>query len=193
MLARWWRGDDADSTRPAPSVGANLALRLINVHMCVIYFYAGVSKLQGESWWTGEAMWRAFSNYEYQSIDMTWMAAYPKLMNLMTHTSVLWELFFCVLIWRPRLRPLMLALAVVLHVGIGACLGMWTFCLIMLVGCASFLPPGSVGELVAGWLRGRGRSEPRATASDASRPVVSWSSRTGVREREPVLTSDEAF
>ncbi len=27
-----------------------------------------------------------------------------------------------------------------LHVGIGACLGMWTFGLIMLVGCAAFLP-----------------------------------------------------
>ena len=31
-------------------------------------------------------------------------------------------------------------MAVVLHVGIGACLGMWTFGLIMLVGCAIFLP-----------------------------------------------------
>ena len=44
------------------------------------------------------------------------------------------------LIWHKRLRPLVLAMAVVLHVGIGACLGMWTFGLIMLVGCASFLP-----------------------------------------------------
>ena len=53
------------------------------------------------------------------------------------------------LIWRPRLRPLMLAGAVVLHAGIGACLGMWTFALIMLVGCASFLPQSAVSELLA--------------------------------------------
>ena len=33
--------------RPAPSVSANLAQRLIQVHMCVIYFFAGISKLQG--------------------------------------------------------------------------------------------------------------------------------------------------
>ena len=69
----------------APSARANLALRLINVHMCVIYFFAGISKLQGEAWWTGEAMWRAFSNLEYQSIDMTWLAWHPWLLNLVTH------------------------------------------------------------------------------------------------------------
>jgi hypothetical protein len=129
---------------PAPSAGANLALRLIQVHMCVIYFFAGITKLQGPSWWSGEAMWRAFANLEYQSFDMTWLAWHPWLVNLMTHVSVMWEISFCVLIWKKVWRPLMLIGAVVLHVGIGACLGMWTFGLVMLIGCASFLP----GELV---------------------------------------------
>src|SRR5206468_10120324 len=121
------RGRGPAASRPAPSAGANLALRLINVHMCVIYFFAGISKLQGEAWWNGEAMWRAFANLEYQSADMTWLAWHPRLLNLVTHVSVLWEASFAVLVWRPRWRPLMLAGAVVLHVGIGACLGMWTF------------------------------------------------------------------
>jgi hypothetical protein len=125
---------------PMASAGANLAIRLIQVHMCVIYFFAGISKLQGQAWWDGEAMWKAFANLEYQSMDMTWLAWHPWLVNAMTHFSVVWEISFCVLIWRPRWRPLVLAGAVALHVGIGACLGMWTFGLIMLVGCASFLP-----------------------------------------------------
>jgi hypothetical protein len=151
------QGDE--SPRPAPSAGANLSLRLINVHMCVIYFFAGVSKLQGESWWTGEAMWRAVSNLEYQSADLTWLAWHPLLINLMTHVCVLWEISFCFLIWRPWLRPLVLLVAVALHVGIGAFLGMWTFGLIMLVGCTSFLPSRAVGDLVASLLAARSRSE----------------------------------
>ena len=73
--------------------------------MCVIYFFAGISKLQGEAWWDGEAMWRAFANLEYQSADMTWLAWHPWLVNLMTHARVLWELSFCVLIWLPPLAP----------------------------------------------------------------------------------------
>jgi hypothetical protein len=85
-------------------------------------------------------MWLAFANLEYQSLDMTWLAWHPWLINAMSHISVLWEISFCALVWHKHLRPFVLAAAVVLHVGIGACLGMWTFGLIMLVGCAAFLP-----------------------------------------------------
>jgi hypothetical protein len=112
--------------------------------MCVIYLFAGLSKLQGEAWWDGQALWGALSNLEYQSADMTWLARHPRLVEVGTHLCVLWELTFCVLVWRPRWRPLVLAGAVALHVGIGACLGMWTFGLIMLAGCASFLPEEAV-------------------------------------------------
>ena len=48
----------------------------------------------------------------------------------------------------PLWRPLVLAGAIVMHAGIGLCLGMWTFGLIMLVGCASFLPNEAVRRLV---------------------------------------------
>ena len=137
--------------------------------MCVIYLFAGISKLQGPSWWNGEAMWRAFANFEYQSLDMTWLAWHPWLINIMSHVSVLWEISFCVLIWKPRWRPLMLAIAVVLHIGIGACLGMWTFGLIMLVGCASFLPNDGVRR-VAGRLIERQRA---VTSGERLREVMS--------------------
>jgi len=181
LIAR--RRSGSAASPPAPSGGANLALRLINVHMCVIYFFAGVSKLQGESWWTGEAMWRAFANLEYQSIDMTWLAWHPWLLNLLSHVCVLWEVFFCVLIWQPRLRPLMLAGAVVLHVGIGACLGMWTFGLIMLVGCASFLPNQAVRDLVAAL--SSGRSKPKTALMPfptPPQPAAPWPIRPEVPE-----------
>jgi Vitamin K-dependent gamma-carboxylase len=137
---RWLAQRRGGPSALAASSAANLAIRLIQVHMCVIYFFAGISKLQGPAWWSGEAMWLAFANLEYQSLDMTWLASHPWLVNAMSQVSVLWEISFCVLVWQKRWRPLVLAVAVVLHVGIGACLGMWTFGLIMLVGCASFLP-----------------------------------------------------
>jgi Vitamin K-dependent gamma-carboxylase len=189
-LDRWLaaRRGRAPAGRPVPSAGANLALRLINVHMCVIYFFAGASKLQGEAWWNGEAMWRAFANLEYQSIDMTWLAWHPRLLDFLTHVSVLWELSFCVLIWRPRLRPFVLAGAIPLHIGIGACLGMWTFGLIMLVGCASFLPEEAVRRLVDSITPGRRRSRPAMSPLPAiAAPVACSSGRLDVRE--PAIVS----
>ena len=155
---------------PARSAGANLALRLIQVHMCVIYLFAGLSKLQGPSWWAGEAMWRAFANLEYQSLDMTWLAWHPWLVNIMTHVSLVWEISFCVLIWKPLWRPVVLAGAVLLHVGIGLCLGMWTFGLIMLVGCAAFLPDVWVSRLAA-FLPLQNAGAGLSTVHSAARPM----------------------
>ena len=61
-----------------PSVAANLAIRLIQVHMCIIYLFSGIGKLQGEHWVDrrGESGSRS-PMLEYQSLDMTWLANHP--------------------------------------------------------------------------------------------------------------------
>ena len=133
----------ADGSRPPerPSTSASLAVRLIQVHMCVIYFFAAMGKLRGDSWWAGDAMWLSVANLEYQSWDVTWLAHWPVLSALATQLTVYWELFFCVLVWPRLTRPIVLALAVPVHLGIALFMGMITFGLIMLVGCLSFVPP----------------------------------------------------
>jgi uncharacterized membrane protein YphA (DoxX/SURF4 family) len=147
---RWLRGRRQGTSLwvGQNSVGANIGIRLIQVNMCVIYLFAGLAKLEGASWWDGYAMWQAFANYEYQTIDLTWLAKHVFVWNILTHVTVVWEISFCTLVWVRLLRPMVLLIAIPLHVGIGAALGMWTFGLIMLVGCASFLSP----VLVRKWL-----------------------------------------
>ncbi|MFV0444238.1 MAG: HTTM domain-containing protein [Planctomycetaceae bacterium] len=130
---------NGDRWTAAPSVGANIGIRLIQVHMCVIYLFAGLAKLEGLSWWEGYAMWQAFANYEYQTLDLTWLAPHDYVWNFITHATIVWEISYCSLIWFPLLRPLIVGMAVLTHVGIGLCLGMWTFGLIMLVGNGAFL------------------------------------------------------
>ncbi len=76
-------------------------MRLMQVHLCVIYIFACHSKLLGESWWNGQAIWQAVSNLEYQSADLTWLAWYPWLVNLLTHVTIVWEMTFWALVWRP--------------------------------------------------------------------------------------------
>lgn len=137
-LDRW-----LDKKRPVtvePSIGANIAIRLIQLHMCVIYFFGGISKLKGGDWWDGSALWMALSNYEYQSLDLTWMIRYPAIIALMTHATVIWETFYCVLIWPRSSRWFMLSMAVAVHCGIAMALGMPTFGLAMLIGNLAFVP-----------------------------------------------------
>lgn len=135
------RGGEQPSGGIEKSVSANLSIRLIQCHMCLIYLFSALGKIQGETWWNGRAIWGAAGNLEYQSWDAVWLAQYPELGNLITHTTVVWELSYCVLIW-PRLwRPLMLAMAVGIHLGIGLWMGMMTFGLAMLIGNLAFIEP----------------------------------------------------
>ncbi|WP_152053159.1 HTTM domain-containing protein [Tautonia marina] len=184
-----WRARRRGVTQAAPSSRANLGKRLIQVHMCTIYFFAGISKLQGLAWWNGEAMWLAFANLEYQSMDMTWLAGHPLLINLATHTTILWEIFFCALIWNRNWRPVMLAGGTAMHLGIGACLGMWTFGLIMLVGCASFLPNERVRQLVEALATRRSRAVPVSFPIAASPQAASSALLGGPHQAMPIVVT----
>jgi hypothetical protein len=121
-------------------MSARLATRLMQVHLCVLYLFAGISKLKGDAWWDGEALWLAAANLEYQSGDLTWLAWRPWLYQLLTHVTVLWESTFWILVWRPAFRPWVLLAGLGVHLGIGAFMGMWTFGLIMMIAYLAFLP-----------------------------------------------------
>src|SRR5205085_6985895 len=116
----------------------------IQVHMCIVYLFAGLGKLQGPSWWDGNAMWLSVANLEYQSIDMTWLASWPLTLNFLTHLTIAWEVSYAALVWPRLTRPIVLTLAIPLHLGIACFLGMITFGLVMLIANLAFVPPRMV-------------------------------------------------
>ncbi len=143
-----------DTSPALPSTTANLAIRLMQVHLCIIYLFSGMAKLSGENWQAGTAVWWAVANLEYQSVDMTWLAGWPVLVALATHATVFWELFYCCLVWNRFTRPLVLWMAVFIHGGIAVCMGMITFGLVMLIANLSFISPTTVRRWVdpfTGW------------------------------------------
>jgi hypothetical protein len=136
-----WRAKRAGRSLDRPSVTANIAVRLMQCQLCVLYLFAGLSKLQGQTWWTGQAVWGGVANQEYQTLDLTWLASWPLLVNVLTHATVAWELSYCVLIWNRWTRPLVLLGAIGLHFGIITALGMPTFGLAMLIANLAFVSP----------------------------------------------------
>ena len=149
-IDRLWRLRRGNTEVP-PSSTANLAIRLIQVHMCIIYLFSGIAKLQGEPWVTGQASWLSFAMYEYQSraqaLNMTWLATHEWLLNLMTHATVFWELSYCALVWPALTRRWVLLMAVFVHLGIALFLGMPTFGLVMLIGNLAFVSPKTVRKV----------------------------------------------
>ena len=153
-IDRWLAQRRAGGRLPpvAPSIGANVAIRMIQLHMCVMYLFAGLDKLQGVHWWDGTAVWMTVANLEYQTLDLTWLAGWPMLVAFMTHLTVFWELFYCTLMWHKSWRPVMLLLAVIVHGGIAVALGMMTFGFAMLIGNMAFLSPQWVRARIDGVL-----------------------------------------
>lgn len=142
---------------PEPTVSANLALRLIQLHLVLIYGLAGLAKLQGQAWWNGMAIWGTLAAGEFRLFDLTWLAAWPLLLNLLTHFSLALELGYPVLIWVRILRPLFLTAVIVMHVGIGLTLGLVEFGLAMIAANLAFLPGPWLRSLVSGRAQPSGR------------------------------------
>jgi hypothetical protein len=133
-------GGGAEQGRGAASVRANVALRLIQVHLCVVYFFSGSGKLFGASWWEGTALWGAAANVQYRTLDLTWLARHPLTVNAITLATLFWEVAYPALIWPRLTRPVFLAMAALVHLGIGLTMGMMEFGLAMLVANLAFVP-----------------------------------------------------
>ena len=150
---------------PEPSVSANVAIRLLQIHFCIIYFISGLSKLQGGAWWNGTAVWLTMANYEFSPMRMKlymdalrFIAVRRWLWELVTtggtYFTLAFEISFPFLIWTRWGRPVVIAAAVFMHLGIAFCMGLVTFSMVMLTGVLSFVPP----EVVRGLLDRLGQS-----------------------------------
>ena len=100
---------------------------------------------------------RVFLSVVSRSIGL---AAWPLLINVLTHVTIVWEVTYAALVWPRLTRPLVVLLAVPLHLGIAVCMGMITFGLVMIVGNVAFVSPAVVRSILEGpFQRGRaGRS-----------------------------------
>ena len=139
-LDRLWAGRRSVVVRPpTATISANLGLRLVQLHLCLIYATAGLAKLQGIPWWDGSAVGMLLGNSEFRAFDLGFLAALPGLLQFATHATVGLEVSYAILIWLPGWRPWVLAAAVAMHLGIALGMGLTEFSLAMLAGNLAFL------------------------------------------------------
>lgn len=121
-----------------PSAMARLALRTLQIHLCVVYVTAGMSKTAGEQWWNGEAIWLTVMQPQFAQFDFSWLASVPWVAMFLGWSVLLIELGYPFFIWHPRTRVVWLGATMALHLGIGLFLGLWFFAAIMVImnGCA---------------------------------------------------------
>jgi hypothetical protein len=131
----------------SPSSLARFGIRLLQLHLCIAYFFCGYEKAQGPQWWDGDAIWRPLMLPLYSSHDMSWLASYPWLAKLAGWGTLVVEGAYPIFIWPRVTRYLWALLVISLHLGIGVFLGLGIFSLFMSVLTLSLFCIPAVGRV----------------------------------------------
>ncbi|NRD62003.1 hypothetical protein HRD49_09565 [Corallococcus exiguus] len=111
----------------APSALATLSLRVLQVHLCLIYLTTGLEKMLGPVWRDGTALWEVLMQPQYGQFDFAWLATVPWMVKLATWGTLVVEVGYAFCVWPRRTRGLWVALTMSLHLGIAVMMGLWMF------------------------------------------------------------------
>lgn len=145
------------------SSAATVSLRLIQVHLTLIFVSMLLAKFRGAVWWSGEAVWWMAARPDSRLVDFTpLLTGKLPLVNLWTHAMVLFEMAFVVLVWNRWTRPLVLALSVPAWLSVALLTGMVGYALLMLIASLAFVSPSVMRSV----LERRGDAQDAQTRSE---------------------------
>lgn len=111
---------------------STMFFRLLQVQLFTIYAYTGFEKLKGSTWWDGTALWTVLVNPQFTSFDLLFLKDFPIFFAIGTFVTIIFEVYFWVMVSIKKTRSLWLALGVVFHLMIGVLLGLMSFSLVMI-------------------------------------------------------------
>lgn len=141
-------------SNPKQSPLSHISWRLMQVQLCVIYGFSGLEKLKGTRWWDGSAIWDVLSMGNMQRWDLSFVAHAPVLLAANVYVVLFWEIYFPILVWVPKLRPLVLAFGVLMHLGIFLFMNLPSFGFLMISLYILFLNKAEIEKILAARLPG---------------------------------------
>ena len=132
-----WRRHGRGALWTAPDV-APWGLRLIQLQLCVVYFFAFWSK-GGDLWHNGTAVSTVFRIDDITRFGSPgWLTTNVALIGLFTWGTLAIELALTTLLWARRLRPVLIGLGFLLHFFIDVFVLVGFFGPLMMIGLLSF-------------------------------------------------------
>lgn len=115
--------------------------RVLQLHLCLIYFFSGLTKCLGSGWWDGSSVWRALIRSPFGIFDPALLLKWKYLLPIVAISVWVLELGYPFFIWNSRTRTFWLICVCALHAGIGLTMGMYLFAWVMIVlNIAAFAP-----------------------------------------------------
>jgi Vitamin K-dependent gamma-carboxylase len=136
---RWRKHRDAFWEFP---MRAPIAVRLIQLQLSIVYFFAVWSKVRGVTWNDGTAVSYAFRLEDLQRFAVPhWLMDSVFAANVFTYGTLMIELGVAFAIWNKALRPVAVAAGLSLHLGIDYAIRVGFFTWAILTPYLAFVNP----------------------------------------------------
>jgi predicted DCC family thiol-disulfide oxidoreductase YuxK len=124
-----------------PKAQAPWAMRLIQIQLAFVYFYAFVWKAMGPMWLSGTAVYYTSRLMEFWRFPVPYIFEHMWTIKLWTWSTLLIEFSLGVLVWIKEFRYWVLLAGVLLHAGIDYSMNIPLFGLIMCGAYITFVEP----------------------------------------------------
>ena len=118
--------------------------RVLQLHLCLIYFSSGLTKALGRDWWNGINLWRSLNRPPFDLIPADILVRFKYVFPIAGVAIFLLEVGYSFLIWRRGIGRVWLLGILLMHVGIGLTMGMYLFASVMIVLNLAAFGPGKL-------------------------------------------------
>src|SRR6476661_2469865 len=107
--------------------------RVLQIHLCFVYFFGGLAKLLGSGWWNGSNLWRSLIGPPFNLLSPDILIQFKYALPILGISICLIELGYPFFIWMKKTRFFWLVCILTMHAAIGLTMGMYLFALVMIV------------------------------------------------------------
>jgi hypothetical protein len=110
-----------------------LSIRLIQLHLCIMYCSSGIEKALGSQWWNGEAVWMSLQQDQFHQFDTGWLSHVPIIPKLLGWITLATEILYPFGMYWNRTKKIWLIAVIGMHLFILIFLGLYLFGTLMIL------------------------------------------------------------
>ena len=107
--------------------------RVLQVHLCFVYFIGGLAKSLGNGWWDGSNLWRSLTRPPFNLVSPDILVRFKYALPVLGISICLLEVSYPIFIWMKKTRRVWLLCILAMHAAIGLLMGLYLFALVMIV------------------------------------------------------------
>ena len=134
---------------PVQNTINNAGFYALLIQICILYFFSTFFKLYDANWTSGKALMYV-ADIPFYSVG--WfhelVHAFPTFSKIATILILIYQGFFCVVVWIKSVKIPFLIFGLILHLGIAFGMGIFTFGIVMCIAYLLFLDSSHIDRLI---------------------------------------------